>query len=113
MPLDGSAIVSLVGALLAFAAVIYGGVSARRNRREQEANVNRSPTPPTTQEVWDRLASTEHKLAAAVRIISALGDQWQGPAPTLDPADLAELEDTAPLLRASWNRRRRTRPATQ
>lgn len=44
------------------------------------------------------------KMQAVARILRALFDQWPGrDAPNLDPADIAEIEDTVP---PAWVRRR-------
>lgn len=107
---SGATVATLIVALLALAGTIYANVSARRNRREAEANTNRSPTPPTTQQVWDRLDRVERQLAAMVRIVEQVADQWPAdhPGPVIAPEDLGILEDT--WVPEKWARRRR-RPA--
>lgn len=102
---SGSFWASVVAGLFALTAAIYAGRSARRNRAEQEQNANRSPTPPTTQQVWDRLDRLEVKFAAMGRVLASAAEQWPADheGPTFDPKDIALLEDTMPL---PWRRRR-------
>jgi len=103
MMLEGSAIATIVAALIALGAAIYAGRAARRNRREQEDYASRTPSPPTTQEVWTRLDTVERKMQALVRIVHDTAEQWPetAPPPTFSPTDLAILEDTMP---AAWRR---------
>ncbi len=109
---SGSFWASVVAGLFALAAAVYAGRSARRNRAEQEQNANRSPTPPTTQQVWDRLDRLENKLQAMGRVLTQAAEQWPSDhaGPTFEPEDIALLEDTMPL---PWRRQRPpgTRPA--
>ena len=102
---SGSFWASVVAGLFALAAAVYAGRSARRNRAEQELNANRSPTPPTTQQVWDRLDRLERLFAAMGRVLADAAEQWPSghPGPTFDPRDIAILEDTMP---PAWRRRR-------
>jgi hypothetical protein len=101
---SGSFWASVVAGLFALAAALYAQRSARRNRVEAETNTNRSPTPPTTQQVWDRLDRLEVKFAAMGRVLAQAAEQWPADheGPTFDPDDIEILEDTMPL---PWRRR--------
>lgn len=105
---DGSFWATVIAATFALAAAVYAGRSARKNRREQEENSSRSPEPPTTQQVWDRLARVELVVAAAVSMLRDVADQWgtDRPPPVFQDRDLRMLEDTGNLP-PQWRRRTR------
>lgn len=106
---DGSMIATIISALIALAAAIYAGRAARRNRREQEEYAARTPTPPTTQQVWERLDMMDRKMAAVSRILREAAEQWPRdmPGPTFRKADLDLLDETLP---PQWRHRYRHPP---
>ena len=56
------------------------------------------------QQLSDVRKADTRKMQAVARILRALFDQWPGhDTPNLDPADIAEIEDTIP---PAWVRRR-------
>jgi hypothetical protein len=52
-----------------------------------------------------RLIATETKADAAGRVIGDLARQWQGPAPRLNPDDLALLDENVLPRNHAWRKR--------
>lgn len=98
-PVAWGAIITGIFALIAGA---YAARSARRNKQQEYQHDDRTPSPPTTQQVWDRQNQIEKdlgaKLQAALTILWQLSEDWpEGvPTPTLDEEALKVLSDVIP-----------------
>jgi hypothetical protein len=78
-------------------------VDENRDLRVEMATVRDEVTGLRAEVTEVRRADTR-KMQAVARILRALFDQWPGhDTPNLDPADIAEIEDTVP---PAWVRRR-------
>lgn len=53
----------------------------RRKASEDRNQASTAPTPPSTQQVWERLNDTEIVLRAAISLIGEVADQWAEPHP--------------------------------
>ena len=75
-----------------------------RNRREGNRDAARTPTPPTTLQVWERLDRMETRVGALVGVLHDVARQWPAGAsgPVLNEEHLRILEDTLP---PQWKRR--------
>lgn len=60
---------TMVGSLLAW-------WLARRDKREQRVYEVMTPSPPSTQEVWNRLDKVERVLGSTVVLLGEAADQW-------------------------------------
>lgn len=72
------------GAIAGVAAILIALIGGwLQNRRESRARVHtdKSPEPPTTQQVWSRLDHQEKVLRAAVGVLGEVADQWDGEHP--------------------------------
>lgn len=78
-------------------------VDENRDLRNEMTNVRIEVTSLRSELGEVRRADTR-KMQAVARILRALFDQWPGQGtPSLDPADIAEIEDTIP---PAWVRRK-------
>lgn len=72
----------VTGSLAILGVIVAGWMQTRRERRNA-AHATRSPTPPTTQEVWQRVDKLERVVRSSVVIIGEVADQWQGDHPPI------------------------------
>ena len=54
---------------------------ARRERKDKDNYTAQTPSPPTTQEVWQRQDRLERVLRAAVTLLGQVADQWPAEQP--------------------------------
>lgn len=88
----------ILGAAGVIGAAWIGARAAIRNRREGDADASRTPTPPTTQQVWERLDRMEVRVGALVGVLHSVARQWPAghSGPALEAEHLRILEDTLP-----------------
>jgi hypothetical protein len=72
---------------LALIGVVFVAVlqTFRERRRDVSAQQNliKTPEPPTTQQVWERLDRVERVLSSSIVILGEVADQWQGEHPPI------------------------------
>lgn len=61
--------------LLALVGVIVAGFLQSRRERASADRATRTPAPPTTQEVWQRLDSTDRILRSALVLLGEVAEQ--------------------------------------
>jgi hypothetical protein len=66
---------ALTGLLAVLGVAIAGWLQSRRERRAADRAI-KTPTPPTTQELWQRLDNRETTLRSAVYVIDQVAEQW-------------------------------------
>lgn len=91
---------------LALLAVLAGGViqTVRERRRDAAAVATaiKTPEPPTTQQVWERLDRTEKALSAAIVLLGEVADQWQGEHPPILSKRHVAILVTAGYMPPEW-----------
>lgn len=94
----GTIVAAVIAAAAAIVSGVYAAVSARRNRREEDEWAARTPEPPTTQQVWERLDELERKYTAIGNVLYTLAEHWpeDQPIPEFDPEDIDILGETLP-----------------
>lgn len=85
------------GTITGFAAIllaVLGYFLQKRERQTTQGYTGRTPTPPTTQEVWQRLDEMERVLRSAVFILGEVAEQWpHDHAPILSRRHVAVLAE--------------------
>lgn len=77
----------LSGTLALIGVIVASIFQNRREKRNREAarvaaqDSTRTPAPPTTQQVWDRLDKVERVLSSSIVLLGEVADQWQGEHP--------------------------------
>lgn len=66
---------------LALIGVLVAAVLLDRRERRRDRDSPKTPSPPTTQQVWERLDRVEKVLGSAVVLLGEVADQWQGEHP--------------------------------
>ncbi len=72
----------VTGSLAIIGVFVAGWLQSRRERRPAQ-RASYSPSPPTTQEVWQRVDKLERVVRSSVVIIGEVADQWQGDHPPI------------------------------
>jgi hypothetical protein len=92
---------AVTGSLALFGVVFVALLSTWRDRRK-ERDATRTPTPPTTQQVWERLDKMERVVQASVAILGEVADQWpHDHVPVLSKRHVAVLME-AGYMPAEW-----------
>lgn len=65
---------TLIGTLLSW-------FLGRRDKHDQRKHDTSSPSPPTTQEVWQRQDKLERVVRSSVVLLGEVADQWEGEHP--------------------------------
>lgn len=65
---------TLVGTVLAW-------ILARRDKSDQRRHDTTTPTPPTTQEVWQRVDGLERVVRSSVVLLGEVAEQWESEHP--------------------------------
>lgn len=86
---------TLVGTILAW-------FLARRDKKDQRVHDVRTPVPPTTQEVWNRLDRVEKVLGSSVVLLGEVADQWQGEHPPILSRRHVAIVTEAGYMPAEW-----------
>lgn len=71
----------LIAGLVAIMVALIGGWLQNRRESKARRHNERTPEPPSTQQVWSRLDHQEKVLRAAVGVIAEVADQWDGEHP--------------------------------
>lgn len=81
----------VTGSLALMGVVIAALLQGRRERRKDRAaalaakragqDAIKTPEPPTTQQVWERLDRVERVLTSSIVILGEVAEQWQGEHP--------------------------------
>ena len=88
---------------LALLGVIISGLTQSRREKNKDDRTSKSPSPPTTQEVWQRVDRLERVLRASVIILGEVADQWVGDhPPVLSKRHVAVLADEG-YMPAEWD----------
>lgn len=66
---------------LALVGVIIVAVLQTWRERRKERESTKTPSPPTTQQVWERLDKVETVLGSTVVLLGEVADQWQAEHP--------------------------------
>lgn len=118
----GAFLIGLLGALATIGSVIALIIKSRGENKTSDTNAKTAldkrideRVSAQLEEAWKRLDEQDTKIAALLtrearrtgaitRILRAIAKQWPGAeGPDLDPADIAEIEETIP---AAWIRRK-------
>lgn len=70
----------VTGSLAIVGVFVAGWLQSRRERRAAH-HASYSPSPPTTQEVWQRVDRLERVVRSSVVILGEVADQWSSPHP--------------------------------
>lgn len=70
----------VTGSLALIGVLIVAAMQTWRERRK-DRDAYKTPTPPTTQQVWERLDRVESVLSSSIILLSEVADQWQGEQP--------------------------------
>lgn len=70
----------ITGTLALIGVLIAARLQSVRERRKDKEST-KTPAPPTTQQVWERLDRVERVLTSSIAIIGEVADQWQGDHP--------------------------------
>lgn len=68
---------------LALVGVVVAAVMQGRRERRKSRDDSKTPAPPTTQQVWERMDRVERVLSSAVVLLGEVADQWQGEHPPI------------------------------
>ena len=114
--MSGEVVVGIVGAI----ALVLGGLITLQGTRGKTSADAKTALDERIDErvgaelerVYKRLTVVEEtstrKMSAVARVLRAIANQWPDPhGPNLDPADIADIEDTIP---PTWLRRPRNNP---
>lgn len=114
--MSGELVVSIVGAI----ALVLGGLITLQGARGKTRADAKTALDERIDErvsaelarVYQRLDVVERtstkKMSAVARVLRSIAKQWPDPhGPNLDPADIADIEDTIP---PTWLRRPRSTP---
>lgn len=115
-------IVAIIGAVVSIASVVAVILKSRGENQTSAMNAKTAldarideRVEAQLKEAWERIDELDKKLGtlmtrearrsgAITRILRAIAKQWPGTeGPDLDPADIAEIEETIP---AAWIRKR-------
>lgn len=66
---------------LALLGVALAAVLQTRREKLRDREAIRTPAPPTTQQVWERLDRVEVVLGSAIVLLSEVADQWKSAQP--------------------------------
>ena len=66
---------------LALVGVVVAAITQTLRERRKDHEATRTPAPPTTQQVWERLDRVETVLTSSIALLGEVADQWQGPNP--------------------------------
>lgn len=69
-------VTAAISGFVAIAVVFISGWLQARRERHAAHRTTRSPTPPTTQEVWARLDKLERVVRSSVIILGEVAEQW-------------------------------------
>lgn len=95
----------LPGLIAGTAAVLVAAVSGyfqNAHAKAQRAIANSTPSPPSTQQVWDRLADYEASFRAALEILEELAEQWPGDTPPNLPKKALKVLSEKGYLPSEW-----------
>ena len=70
----------VTGSLALLGVLFAASLQTFRERRKERDSI-RSPEPPTTQQVWERLDRVEKVLTSSIALLGEVADQWQGEHP--------------------------------
>lgn len=70
----------VTGSLALLGVVIVAILQTMRDRRKDRSAI-KTPEPPTTQQVWERLDRVERVLISSIALLGEVADQWQGDSP--------------------------------
>lgn len=79
--MDAAWVPGFIAGTLALIGVFVAGWLQSRRERRAALHSTYTPTPPTTQEVWQRVDRLERVVRSSVVIIGEVADQWQGDHP--------------------------------
>jgi hypothetical protein len=91
-----------VTGMLALIAVVFGAVMQNRRERKKAKEDIKTPAPPTTQQVWERLDRVEKVLGSSIVLLTEVADQWQGEHPPILSKRHLEIVSAAGYLPAEW-----------
>jgi hypothetical protein len=63
--------------------IIFVAVYTGRRERRKDREAAKTPAPPTTQQVWERLDRVEKVLTSSIALLGEVADQWQGDHPPI------------------------------
>lgn len=66
---------------LAILAVLITGLLQSRRERNAANRTSSTPTPPTTQEVWQRVDGLERVVRSSVVLLGEVAEQWESEHP--------------------------------
>lgn len=70
----------VTGSLALLGVFVAGWYQSRRERHAADRTV-RTPTPPTTQEVWQRMDRMERAFRSSLVLLGEVAEQWEGEHP--------------------------------
>jgi hypothetical protein len=82
--------------------VVVGAVLQNRRERRNRLDETKTPAPPTTQQVWERLDRVERVLGSSIALLSEVADQWQGEHPPVLSKKHVKIVSEAGYLPAEW-----------
>ena len=72
----------ITGSLAILSVIVASWLQSRRERTAAH-RTSYSPSPPTTQEVWERVDRLERVVRSSVVILGEVADQWPGTHPPI------------------------------
>ena len=66
---------------LALIGVLGAAMLQTFRERRKERDSSKTPAPPTTQQVWERMDRVERVLTSSIALLGEVADQWQGAHP--------------------------------
>lgn len=70
----------VTGSLALIGVLVAATLQTFRERRK-DRNAIKTPDPPTTQQVWERLDRVEKVLTSSIALLGEVADQWKGEHP--------------------------------
>jgi hypothetical protein len=91
----------VTGSLALIGVLIAALLQTFRERRKDRESI-KTPAPPTTQQVWERLDRVERVLGSAVVVLGEVADQWQGEHPPVLSKRHMDVLASAGFIPPEW-----------
>jgi hypothetical protein len=91
----------LAGSAAILVALVGGWLQSRRETKAR-SHATHTPSPPSTQEVWQRLDHVERVVRSAVYVLGEVAEQWEGESPPVLSRKHVAVLDVEGYLPPEW-----------
>lgn len=89
--------------LIGLAGVLAVALLQTWRERRKDKRSDKTPDPPTTQQVWERLDRVERVLGSTVVLLGEAADQWQGEHPPVFSRRHVAIVAAAGFMPPEWD----------